>query len=144
MVVDVLYYFPLPPLSYNAVLSGFGVYGNAAGAQVKMVLFADDGTGSRPAGPELAETTAAINLSTVPTEQLATKAAVLSAGAVYWVAIVASATTTIRSQATAGAKGWHLTGFGFGSSVFPPPSNPPGTAQNGSNWNLYIVVTDTQ
>ncbi|HEX3594206.1 MAG TPA: hypothetical protein VHU80_03865, partial [Polyangiaceae bacterium] len=140
---DALYFFALPALPHDAVLASFGAYGNAAGATANMGLYADDGTGTRPVGAPLAQTTNPMSLIDGATEQSASAAPALVAGKSYWVAFITNTSTTMRSQTAATAKGYRAPGFGYANFLPNPPANPPGISLNGVSWALYIVVRDT-
>jgi hypothetical protein len=108
-----------------------------------MALYADDGTGARPVGAPLVQTSNPMALIDGATEQSPSASNVaLTAGATYWVAFIANVVTTMRSQSGTG-KGFRAPGFGYGNFFANPPPNPPGVTQNNVNWALYIVVKDT-
>jgi len=143
VLADAMYSFQLPPLAHDAVLTTFGAYGNASGASAKMALYADDGTGTRPAGAPLTQTSNPMGLVDGATEQSpSVNNVALTAGATYWVSFIANVATTLRSQAGTG-KGWRVPSIGFANFPANPAPNPPGVTQNNINWALYIVVKDT-
>ncbi len=137
-----MYMFRLPALGYDATLQSFGVISNQAGATARMALYADDGGGTQPSGAPLAETVNPIGLADGVRQQTATPANVpLSGGSVYWIVIVTNTNTQIRYQSGSGV-GWRAA-QPYGDP-FPSIAGTPGLAHNNQQWNVYIVVQDTE
>jgi hypothetical protein len=137
-----LYLFRLPALAHNGNLVAFGAVGNSAtGVNAQMVLYADNGSGTAPAGAALAATSASLILSNMNVQQNASPSGyALSAGTVYWLGIVVQSSTTISEQADSAEVG---TGFGDTFGTVPWPTGTSGLSKSGVDLAIYISVQDT-
>ncbi len=138
-----LYMFRLPALKHDATLHSFGVVGDSSStnATVALVLYADDGTGNAPTGAGIAATQSPIPIATVAKEVNAAPGnQPLTAGATYWLGVVANMGTTLPSQADAtNALSWRIP-LAFGSTF---PNGQTGTQGPFVDLPIYIKVVDT-
>ncbi|HLK37603.1 MAG TPA: hypothetical protein VKU41_12675 [Polyangiaceae bacterium] len=139
---NILYLFRLPALANSAILNTFGVVGTAAGTAAKLVLYADNGSGTAPSGAAVAATSNPLNLVSGAGEQTASPGNVmLSAGTVYWLGIVVNATTTISATADSSIVALKLS-ESF-TAVPPWPSGSGGSTGPADDPAIYINVQDT-
>jgi hypothetical protein len=142
MLANWLYLFRLPPLTHNAQLKNFGTWGNSGVALARLALYADNG-GSTPAptGAPLA-TSPSFGLTDGQREFVATPTDLaLSAGTVYWIAIVVNTGTTFRT-ATDGAQNGMRFPQQYGATDLQTRDGMQGQASGGLDWAVYIKIQD--
>jgi hypothetical protein len=134
-----LYLLRLPPLAHDATLEGFGVIGAASGANAKLVLYADNGSGTAPSGAYLGGTGNQVVLIAGTKEQGSDMTPMLSAGATYWLGITVSADIALSAQADSNQVGQRVS-FGY-SAAWPTGPTGPAIAP-ASDLAIYIKVID--
>jgi hypothetical protein len=139
LFANILYTLRLPPMAHNAVLLTFGTFGNAGGANAKLVLYGDNGAGTAPSGAAIAAVTASLALIDGQREQSASTNPTLTEGTVYWLGIVVDTSTTMAAQTDA-ASITSKVSLPFGS--VPPWPAGSGGATVGSDLAIYISVQD--
>ena len=135
---ETLLLYRLTPQEHDAVLVHFGVVGDAAGVQARLVLYADGPDGLAPAGAVVAQTgglSFALAAGSVVTVAPAAADTVLSAGAAYWVGVVTSETTRLRVAADA-PTALRVVSF----APFNAPFGPAETGQLGPQLHLNVFI----
>jgi hypothetical protein len=141
-----LYLARLPPLSHDARLRSFGVYGMADSALASnnaiMALYADDGSGNAPAGNTLARVVTNIMVPTTvgQVEETPGGPCNLTSGTFYWLGIMVDSTITIAGASDPYGKGkTYEQPF---SADFPHLSSGGLVDNPGVDLGLYINVQD--
>jgi len=132
-------------MPYNATIVALGAVGVGSGS-MKLALYADDGTGTKPstAAPVAATATSiALGISAVETTNFLPQPTSLTQGATYWLAFKLNIVANIRAQANASQVGLRVTSQPFGDAF---PANPAGGSPltvNGNEFAVYMRVHDT-
>jgi hypothetical protein len=144
-MTGILYLIRLPPLSHDANLRVFGVYGMATGMPptAKMALYADDGSGNAPTGKALATVLDHLGLPASEGRAEQTTSSVppmLTSGTRYWLGIVVASSASI-----AGASDQSGVGKTYPQpydSDFPAFSHESFADNSMIDLGLYINVQD--
>lgn len=134
--------YRLPALEHDAILEHFGVVGDAAGVQARLVLYGDGPDGLAPDGAVVAQTgglSFALAAGSIVTVAPASADTLLSAGASYWLGVLTSETTRLRAAAGAATA--------LRVVSFAPFNAPFGLAESGQlgpqlHLNVFIGVRE--
>jgi hypothetical protein len=132
-----LYLFRLPQVTHNATVTSFGVIGTANTGQADMVLYKGD---INVPTNVLTRADTVIGLNTLARETGTNPTGVaIAPGQYYWIGIVLSTSTSLKSLSNSGGTGIKVAGFGFGNNF---PASPAGTGNNNVDYAIYLVVQD--
>jgi len=137
---NILYVFQLPALTHPATLNSFGTYGNASGANAKLVLYNDNGTGTAPTGSPVAWVTNPLALVNGAKEQSANPMGTALSATTYWLGIVVDSATTISSTSTSEVGKRYAQSY---NSLYPDLTSATGIDTSGTVLGIYINVQDT-
>lgn len=135
---ETLLLYRLPALEHDALLEHFGIVGDVAGVQARLVLYGDSPDGQTPAGAVVAQTgglSFALAAGAVVTAAPASPDTRLSAGASYWLGVTTAETTSLRSAADA-PTALRVVSF----APFNAPFGPAESGQLGPRLHLNVFI----
>jgi hypothetical protein len=141
LFANFIYVFRLPPLTHTATLVSFGIFGTMGGADAKMALYEDDGTGGSPKGPAIAYGQGSLTLMNGNTTQNADPVSTSLDAATYWIAVVVDSNTTVSAAMDMAAKGEQLDQNFF--DAYPDLTGKVGIDVSGNDLAMYLTVIDT-
>jgi hypothetical protein len=141
--IQTLYVLRLPVLDHSAVVNMFGVYGTETGANARLALYKDDGSGTAPTGLPIDYVSTQLALGIGQAEQYPTAPNVaLDQGAMYWLGIVVDQSTPISWGADAPAVGIKYDMKNY-LDPYPDLGTVTGHPASGIDLGIYINVQDT-
>jgi hypothetical protein len=140
LFANFIYVFRLPPLTHQATLVSFGIFGTMGGANAKMALYKDS-MGAAPTGPAIAYVQSPMALQSGNTTQDADPVSTKLDAGTYWIAVVVDSNTTVSAAVDMAAPGEQLDQNFF--DPYPDLTGKVGIDVSGNDLAMYVTVLDT-
>jgi hypothetical protein len=141
LFANFIYVFRLPKLTHTATLVSFAISGTMGGANAKMALYDDDGTGASPKGPAIAYVQSPMTLRNGNTTQDADPMSTSLVPGTYWLAVVVDSNTTVSAAMDMAAQGEQLDQNFY--DPYPDLTGKVGIDVSGNDLAMYVTVIDT-